>query len=280
MKLQILSDMHLEMYFDAAVPPEDWALNLPDLGADLLVLDGDIGVGDQGVRWGAREAERLGIPAVYVPGNHEFYLGEHGERLELLREAAAGTPVHVLDRDAVVIDGVRVLGTTLWTSLTAYRPDPDSAAWHSDWDPLKHARAYMNDYRVIRVRDGDGERRLSPHDTVAWHAESVAWLERELARDHDGPTVVVTHHGPAAVCHKPKYGPRLGPEDNPYWSPLEYLFDPDRVDLWVHGHTHVGIDTEVNGVRLVSNPSGYPWQYVAGLGYLPKKLYEVEEGRS
>lgn len=272
MKLQILSDMHLEMSFDGEVPPEDWAFNLPDLGADLLVLAGDIGVDDQGVRWGAREAERLGVPAIYVPGNHEFYFGEHTERLGRVRAAAAGTPVRVLDNEALVIGGVRVLGATLWASLTAYSPDG-----YPEWDPLRHARGYMNDYRHIRVREGDDERLLDPRDTVAWHAESVAWLQCELAAGHDGPTVVVTHHGPAAVCHKPKYGPQLGPEDNPYWSPLEHLFDPERVDLWVHGHTHVGMDTEVNSVRLVSNPSGYPWQYVAGLGYRPKELFEVRE---
>jgi predicted phosphodiesterase len=76
MKLQILSDLHLEM----VKPPYSW--RIPESAAEVVVLAGDIGVGVMGVKWAVGEAERLQKCAVYVPGNHEYY----GERLNVLEE--------------------------------------------------------------------------------------------------------------------------------------------------------------------------------------------------
>jgi hypothetical protein len=51
MKLQILSDLHLEM----VKPPYSW--RIPETEAEVVVLAGDIGVGLSGVKWAIREAE-------------------------------------------------------------------------------------------------------------------------------------------------------------------------------------------------------------------------------
>lgn len=32
----------------------------------------------------------------------------------------------------------------------------------------------------------------------------------------------------------------------------------DGVPLWVHGHSHLAVDYEIAGTRVVSNPRGYP----------------------
>jgi len=53
MKLQILSDLHLEM----VKPPYSW--RIPETTAEVVVLAGDIGVGLSRVQWAVREAERL-----------------------------------------------------------------------------------------------------------------------------------------------------------------------------------------------------------------------------
>jgi hypothetical protein len=45
MKLQILSDLHLEM----VKPPYSW--RIPETAAEVVVLAGDIGVGLSGVNW-------------------------------------------------------------------------------------------------------------------------------------------------------------------------------------------------------------------------------------
>src|SRR5713226_5947087 len=108
MKLQILSDLHLEM----VKPPYSW--RIPETKAEVVVLAGDIGVGVMGVEWAVREAERLQKCAVYVPGNHEYY-GERLNVLEKMRTVEIGSSVYVLDMDEVTLEGVRFLGATLWT---------------------------------------------------------------------------------------------------------------------------------------------------------------------
>lgn len=61
MRLQVLSDMHVELH---ARPPDlpGPELDVPDVGADVLVLAGDIGNAAQGVTWAAHQAGRLGVP--------------------------------------------------------------------------------------------------------------------------------------------------------------------------------------------------------------------------
>jgi hypothetical protein len=38
---------------------------------------------------------------------------------------------------------------------------------------------------------------------------------------------------------------------------VERLMGADRVQLWVHGHTHDSFDYRVAGTRVVCNPRGY-----------------------
>jgi hypothetical protein len=40
-------------------------------------------------------------------------------------------------------------------------------------------------------------------------------------------------------------------------SRAEHLLGADRVQLWVHGHTHDSFDYTLNGTRVVCNPRGY-----------------------
>ena len=106
MKVHILSDLHLEA---ASFVP-------PITHADVIILAGDIGVGCQGIEW-ARDA--FEVPVIYVPGNHEYHdlsfsMGEHRE--DMLR-ATSGSQVSLLDNDVTVINGVRFIGTTMWTDL-------------------------------------------------------------------------------------------------------------------------------------------------------------------
>src|SRR5688500_19207056 len=102
-RLHILSDLNHE--FGEIVPPI--------VDGDVVVLAGDIAVRVKGVAWAI--AASRGRPVIYVPGNHEYY-GDSIPRLtEKLRAAGAGSGVHVLDREEIIVDGTRFLGATLWT---------------------------------------------------------------------------------------------------------------------------------------------------------------------
>jgi hypothetical protein len=46
---------------------------------------------------------------------------------------------------------------------------------------------------------------LRREDTLVMHQGGLSWLDRTLAERFDGPTVVVTHHGPHLRCAHPHF---------------------------------------------------------------------------
>ena len=247
MKIHILSDLHTE--FSDFDPPET--------DADVVVLAGDIGVGEGGIEWAARQYPEA--PVVYVPGNHEFY-GRDVRDMDRLFDAATAN-IHVLNDRAHVLDGVRFLGSTLWTDFKLYG---EGEAWFS----RRRASALIKDFVSIK----NGERMFTPEDSVALHETSKAWLVTELQKKFDGPTIVVTHHLPAALSIDSRYeNDVLNPA---FASRLEHVIEQYQPDLWIHGHTHVACDYAIFGTRVVCNPRGYPSES-SGEGFSPGLVVEV-----
>lgn len=230
MRLHILSDLHVEV---APFAP-------PETGADAVVLAGDIHNGTEGLDWAVRAFP--GKRIVYVPGNHEYYDGELGATARALVRHAARLGVTLLDNAEAVIDGVRMVGTTLWTDFCL-----DGAERRTEVMAL--ARPYIVDFRAIR--DGDGP--FTPEASVDLHLSARAWLEARLAVPFDGKTVVVTHHAPHPGSVHARFSGH--PANGGFVSNLEPLMG--RAVLWIHGHTHNSFDYRVNGTRVVCNPRGY-----------------------
>ncbi len=250
MKIQLLSDLHHEYHTDE-VPP------IAESAADVVILAGDIDVGTAGISWAVAESERLAKPLIYVAGNHEYYHGDIAA-LDELRAAAAGSDaVHFLERDAVVIDGVRFLGCTLWTNFGA-GGDPGAA--------MARARDFMSDHVLIR----NGRKPFLPQDALEIHRRSRAWLEERLAQPHEGPTVVVTHHGAHPVCQHP--GHPVTSITGAFWSDLPDLVA--QADMWCFGHTHANPDERVGRCRIVANQRGYPGELVPG--YRADRVFALE----
>lgn len=88
-----------------------------------------------------------------------------------------------------------------------------------------------------------------------------------MAKPFDGPTVVVTHHGPSPKCHDyDRYGePDLYTPS--FWSNPEDLMKPDRVALWIYAHTHTNKRLELNGVHVVTNQRGYSGEHGPDAGF-------------
>ena len=233
MRIQLASDLHLELL--GQWPGECLISPAPD--ADVLVLAGDIHRGTAAI-------ERFAswpVPVLYLAGNHEFYDGSWETLRDELRRAAEGTAVHVLDDDAVVIDGVRFLGCTLWTD---YRlpglPLPETMA---------AAEKFLLDHRRIVTASGP----FRAQQALDEHERSRAWLARELAIDASMPTVVLTHHAPHAGSVHPRFaGSTI---NGAFISDLTELVE--QADLWLHGHAHDSFDYRVGRCRVVCNPRGY-----------------------
>jgi len=230
LRLHVLSDLHLEV---APFTP-------PVTAADVVVLAGDVHNGTEGLDWAERAFP--GRRVVYVPGNHEYYDGELGTTARAVATRAAQLGITLLDNAAAVIDGVRFLGTTLWTDFCL-----DGAERRDEVMAL--ARPYIVDFRAIRHRDGP----FTPAASLELHRAARAWLEARLAEPFDGETVVVTHHAPHPGSVHARFADH--PANGGFVSNLAPLMG--RAAVWIHGHTHNSFDYRANGTRVVCNPRGY-----------------------
>lgn len=121
LRLQLASDPHLERYPDFVLEaaPE----------ADVLVLAGDIGSYQAGSRLpdadfglGQFSPLRPGSPwkrVLFVPGNHEFDGIEFADAHPRLRATCERLGITWLEGEVQVIDGVRFVGSTLWSDFAA-----------------------------------------------------------------------------------------------------------------------------------------------------------------
>ena len=234
MKLNVLSDLHLSM----------GGLDKPRNDADIVVLAGDIARPAESAAW----ALGFDKPVLYVLGNHEFYGGSIEGTAAELKRLCAGTHVHVLVDDAIVIDGVRFLGSTLWTDFRLFGSDEKRGA------AMAGARHLMRDFSCIRTGDA-AIAIFTPEDSAALFERHAAWLQRRLNTAYSGPTVVITHHAPSPQSIHPRYADSL--LNACFVSDAEYLLNGGRVQLWIHGHTHDSFDYAVKGTRVVCNPRGY-----------------------
>ncbi|MDX8389476.1 MAG: metallophosphoesterase [Mariprofundaceae bacterium] len=230
MKLQILSDLHLEF---SGLKPEK-------TDADIIILAGDISLGVEGFEWAKKAFDK---PVLYVAGNHEYY----GDVTMATFQAQVDhclqwSHVCFLDNAAACRGGVRFIGTTLWTDLTS-----------------RQCGTLANDEDCIVIdhcgdQKGMGASHFNTQEAQRLFERNKAWLKKQLASPYDGKTVVITHHAPSAKSIHPIYA---GNPWNPCFStPMDDLMG-EGVDLWVHGHTHNNFDYHVNGTRVICNPRGY-----------------------
>lgn len=234
MKILILSDLHLE--FASFIPlPEE---------VDVVILAGDICKKDLGIYW-ARETWPY-TEIIYIAGNHEFYNSERNAVLNLLRAAAEDTGVHFLDDGEIVINGVRFLGTTLWTDFLLFGLTRQEVCM----DAGIHG---LNDFSLIN----EGACLFTPKDAIRLCNTSIRWLKSKLLDyTYDGKTVVITHHLPSMLSVAERYKNDL--LSACFASNLDELLGHSQ--LWVHGHTHDSFDYIANGTRVICNPRGYVYR--------------------
>jgi predicted phosphodiesterase len=250
MKLQLLSDLHIEVHPRLQIAPAP--------GADLLVLAGDIGSYQQGTRllepdFGlSRFSPRHGwpTPVLYLPGNHEYDNADFDAVHAQLRQTCAALDIGWLERETRVIDGIRFIGTTLWADFDALVEHGDTMgeALKKRGKAMRAANFYLEKAATTR----GGQPFLAP--ALREHSLTCQdWLRQALAQDFDGTTVVITHFAPSLASADPRYGHTPGTAG--FCNSLDELLP--RADLWLHGHLHCAFDYLKDGCRVVANPLGY-----------------------
>lgn len=266
MKINLLSDLHLEfMPMQHEVPTE----------ANVVIIAGDIHPGVRGIIWAY---ENIGIPTVMVAGNHEFYgkriLQKHYLKLQAktdeMNELARDKRYHFLQNETIVIDGVRFIGTTMWTDFNLNNNQPMD---------MIYAQQVMNDYYQIHEEsDIPQGKKLSPHTVLTEHHVARHFIRSELEKLFDGKTVVVTHHGPTELSIDADF--KAERSNAFYVSRLENLIFEFEPALWVHGHVHRSVNYKIGDTKVITNPRGYPLNWgpaarMENLNFDPNMLIEI-----
>ena len=254
MKIQLLSDLHLEVHPQLRIAPAPQA--------DLLVLAGDIGSYQRGslladADFGLRRfSPRHGwpVPVLFLPGNHEYDLLDFDETHERLRELCQELGMLWLERETLILAGVRFVGTTLWS-------DFDALATGQGTQEESLTRILRQREKAFRAANFYLRKTGTMRHGQPMLAEQIreqalicqAWLEQALAQPFDGPTVAVTHFAPSLLSADPRYG--LTPGTAGFCNALEHLLP--LAQHWLHGHLHAPSNYRHLGCRVRANPLGY-----------------------
>ena len=264
MKIQLLSDLHLEAH--PHFVPE------PAAGADVLVLAGDIGSYQTGSQladadFGLARFSPLPqfagwpVPVLFVPGNHEYDAQDFDAAHERLRQTCERLGIIWLEREVVTLHGVRFVGTTLWSDFDALADGEGSTDLARRLAMRDKAFRAANFY----LRKTGGSRCGEAFLAEPMREQSLVcqqWLTHTLQQPFDGDTVVITHFAPSLRSADPRYG--LVPGTAGFCNALDALLP--HAQLWLHGHLHSPSDYTAHGVhdngapwrcRVVANPLGY-----------------------
>lgn len=235
MYLRIISDLHLEF----------GDLELPDTSReDILIIAGDLGLARKSytylpfLEWYAEEFKYI----IYVLGNHEFYTDSILKSVTRIKESTQDIDnLFILDNESIEIDGVKFIGSTLWTNF-------------SDESAKSFAKDMMNDFRLIRNGPSMNDAyqyKFTPEYSVELFNKNIVFLSEEL--NTSKRKVVITHHAPSFKSVHPFYENSV--LNTAFYSNLEYLVE--KSDLWIHGHMHTSFDYKVGNSRVICNPRGY-----------------------
>lgn len=269
MKIAYISDLYNDFLRDIGLPIPDIEL---DEAADVLVLAGNIDVQEHGAIYAVKQSQRLGIPVLYVLGNHEFYEAQEEPVRDRIKTITRGTDVHVLDAESIIIDGVMFIGATLWSDFMLCGED-------------KHKRVVsfasgINDYRDIWLPDDTSPfflRALTVDDTLQWHKFERQFIENSLADHRDCTKVVITHHVPSEEC-LPEHQ-RSNSISASYTSRLDGLIENHQPSAWIYGHidgeSRFTIGDTIVCRNVVEHPGLTPTIEKA---YVPK-IVEIDSSR-
>ena len=260
MRIQLLSDLHLETEFFVPQPAP---------GAEVLVLAGDIDSGWSGLA----PFRDWPVPVLMVAGNHEFDRRDIPEAWPALRARCRDLGITLLECDSrVLVDAqgrrIRFVGTTRWCDFDVFGPARREKA-------MRAAGHYLGVMRATRHG--------APLDAVAVRDEALgcrAWLQAELAGAAAqrglawDATVVVTHFAPSLNSADPRYGHQPGTAS--FCNADDDLLH--HADLWIHGHLHCRHDYRVahahGSTRVVSNARGHRRRGEAE-GFDAMKVFDV-----
>src|SRR5574337_1670460 len=158
----------------------------------LLILAGDIDTGINSRGFIEKAAKNFKY-IVMVAGNHEYYGNDFNTVNEEFKRKDGFWPnnFYFLNKECVILDGIRIFGGTMWTSFNNGNP-------MSMYD----ATRTMNDYVKIK----NGLNYITPEFIYSEHKQFMSLLTETLENKFDGRTIIVSHHSPCLKFAKGWHG--------------------------------------------------------------------------
>lgn len=258
-KIGLVSDLHLE----------GSNTQLENPGWDYLCIAGDLSVEHELIVHFFSYVAPIDIPIIYVLGNHEYEGKRLDENVNKLKNMLKPFDnVHLLDNESIIIDGIKFIGSSLWTNFELNGVDEKKKS-------MDFAKYNVVDFSAIFMKNENSSYVvLTPEKMAQMNDKSCDFIEYELRKvPFDGPKVVVSHFAP----HPNSIAPQYAKYDNSYWvSNLEHLMGFS--DYWFHGHTHNSFNYEIEGTKVICNPRGFSRIYniAQNANFQPDFFVEVE----
>ena len=228
---QVMSDLHREFTKERNIPA-----SMISEEADAVILAGDITTHSL-IRSCMRDISK---PVFYVLGNHEYYGADWDTNVEYIKRDLEGTSVRLLENEFVDFQGVRIIGSTLWTDF--WIPPGLSGQENQSGN----CRRMMSDFDAISG--------ISVWKWADRYDEAVKYLQKILA-DKSGPNLVITHMAPSFKSSHPKW--ENSKIKGGFCCILDDMIQQLGPDYWIHGHCHESFRYKIGVTDVICNPYGY-----------------------
>lgn len=226
----------------------------------ILLLAGDIWnkysmlkYGNHSYNWLKHLSEQFKA-VVLVLGNHDYW-GNHlsiAQKLKLKIQQSGLGNVHLLEKDSIVIDNMRIIGTTLWSHISSTVEKAYLSQIHDRNGKMNndfnHIRAGTN-YEKFRIKHYNELNQLATH-----------YLKNQIETSKES-VIVLTHHAPLLQAYR-FYDKEL-PEFFQYFDANDfesYLLEDsvqEKVKFWGFGHIHYSQTHQIGSVIIANNSVGY-----------------------
>lgn len=277
MKINILSDLHVEFYDDPKVLCEKINKLYPNVAEDdILIIAGDLGVAgtskklNDDYKFMLKYFGKKWNSVFYVAGNHEYYDRKKTESIQDISDAIEAYCVECgiifLDNDIFETSGYIFVGTTLWTNVSeeAYENMNDKLQAILSRDEVlsihKANVKWLNSTlgKLQKLKASLQEKSLKKNSLKEKDKERSSQKSPDL---QEKPVIVITHHLPLReIVHKKFLGEEYSITNSGYFSDLSDLVHKysDLICHWYHGHMHEAYKKKVYDIQFCANPMGYP----------------------
>lgn len=228
----VASDFHVDKNHENVnrLPPAH-----PDV--PYMILAGDIGDVTNRTVIEFFEKARSNYRLIFVAGNHDLYSNDPEYYVKKQIKTLVGSNGYFLDDSSVIIDGVEVIGSTLWSDVPI---------------PYRHIFKEKGKYK---------------YDIVQYlHENSRAYLNDALSSQVESEGRILVTHYPVSTRFKTKEwmeSPQANPPENEKRYFNNYNNWLDLTDVCIAGHSHYGAVFNVNNPRrtlCIQNSVGHRHQ--------------------